>query len=504
MFPLIDQLSFNFIIIEFERDNLSPVIKQLNPAALILLGYHSHELINQPLALILVTAPDDSFWHTTRTSLNATSFAVDLITQTRQTINALLSFSPLPAQSSACLVLIQALQSSVTRTPELAKAPLFSCETVESALAESEQRFRQMAEMTGEWLWEQDPHGYYIYSSAAVQQILGFSPEDVLGKHYTQFLTAQDKTDQQPYATSHQPFYDLINHHRHKDGHQVLTESTGLPISNAAGNIQKWRGVDRDITARKHFQQLQVNLAIAQSELNIAQHIQASLLPAARLTSAQFEVTGYCLPADKIGGDYFDYFFRNETCLDFVIADVSGHAIGAALFMVETRSAIRTQANTPRTPSETLTILNHFLFEDLNNADFFITLFYLQYDLHKQQLSFANAGHPPPLLLSVGQTECRQLDADGLILGIQPQVFFEEKTVTLAQGDLILLYTDGLTEAENADGEFFGLQRLQDSFVHYAYQTPENIIAALLEQLTQFCQTSTFKDDITLLVFKRS
>jgi len=505
-----------------------------------------------------------------------------------------------------------------------------------AALAESEERFRQMAEMAGEWLWEQDPGGYYTYSSTAVYQILGISPEEVIGKHYTEFLTPQDKANQQPYATIHQPFYALINHYQHKDGHQVLTESTGLPIINAKGDLVKWRGVDRDITARKHFQdaliesekrtrliiecslsaivimdsygiitdwnpqaekmfgwsrneaidqrlqnliipprfrkahrqglqhflqtgiapllnkvteqvairrdgsefpvelsisplklgntyifsgfihdittrkateakvrQAQINLAIAQSEIKIAQRIQASLSPSAPIKSEHFEVAGFCLPADQIGGDYFDYFFRNEDQLDMIIADVSGHSIGPALFMVETRSAIRTQANGLGTPAETLTILNNFLFEDLDKADYFITLFYLQYDITKNQLSFANAGHPPPLLLSPFQGECRQLDAEGLILGINKKVIFEEKTTTLSKGDLILLYTDGLTEAENADGEFFGIERVSDLLIQYSQQAPQKIIDALLEQLKQFRQSESFNDDITLMVFKR-
>jgi len=506
---------------------------------------------------------------------------------------------------------------------------------VESALKESEERFRQMAEMTGEWLWEQDPVGYYIYSSTAVNQILGFSQDEVIGKHYTEFLTPQAKAEQQGYATSHQPFYALTNHYRHRDGNPVLTESTGLPIIDAEGKLLKWRGVDRDITVRKHFQdaliesekrtrliiesslsaivimdsyglitdwnhqaekifgwsrkeaigqrledliipsrfrnahrqglqhflntgigpllnqliehvamrrdgsefpvefsisplklgnayifsgfiheitarkaaeqkirQADINLAIAQSEIKIAQRIQASLSPSAPIRSEHFEVTGYCLPADQIGGDYFDYFFRSEEHLDMIIADVSGHSIGPALFMVETRSAIRSQTNRLGTPSETLGVLNNFLFEDLDNADYFITLFYLQYDITSRQLSFANAGHPPPLLLSPFQRECRQLDAEGMILGVRKNLVFEEKTTILSEGDLILLYTDGLTEAENPDGEFYGIGRVSDIFIQYAQHSPERIIDEQLKHLKQFCQSESFKDDITLMVFK--
>ncbi|MCX7098314.1 MAG: SpoIIE family protein phosphatase [Methylococcales bacterium] len=511
----------------------------------------------------------------------------------------------------------------------------FRCQDVESALKESEERFRQMAEMTGEWLWEQDQRGYYIYSSSAVKQILGYKPSDVIGKHYTVLLTAQDQAEQHAYSTSRQPFYALVNHYRHKDGHLVFTESTGLPIIDASGELLKWRGVDRDITVRKHFQdaliesekrtrliiesalsaivimdayglitdwnyqaekmfgwsaseaigqhladliipprfrnshrqglqhflhtgsgsllnqllehialrrdgsefpvelsiaplklgnsyifsgfinditarksaeqnlrEAQVTLAIAQSEINIAQRIQASLSPSAPIKSAQFEVTGHCLPAAQVGGDYFDYFFRGEQQLDMIVADVSGHSIGPALFMVETRSAIRAQAKRLGTPMETVGLLNNFLFEDLDNADYFISLFYLQYDINSQQLRFANAGHPPPLLFSPQQTVCRQLDADGMVLGVRKDVSFEEKTLMLSSGDVILLYTDGLTEAESPDGEFFGIQRLSQLFMSLAHYPPEEIVAGLLKHLKQFCQTAAFKDDITVMVFK--
>jgi PAS domain S-box-containing protein len=125
---------------------------------------------------------------------------------------------------------------------------------VESELIESEQRFRQMADMTGEWLWEQDPNGYYIYSSSAVNTILGMSPEIIIGKHYSELLTAEDKSDLLVNSTEHRPFYALCNHYRHKNGQQVITESTGLPIFNTEGQLIKWRGVDRDITAQKHYQ----------------------------------------------------------------------------------------------------------------------------------------------------------------------------------------------------------------------------------------------------------
>jgi sigma-B regulation protein RsbU (phosphoserine phosphatase) len=243
-------------------------------------------------------------------------------------------------------------------------------------------------------------------------------------------------------------------------------------------------------------------LAVARNEINIARTIQASLSPSVPIDTEHFEVHGFCLPADQVGGDYFDYFFINENRLEMIVADVSGHSLGPALFMVETRSAIRALANGEETPSEKMALLNQFLFEDLDKSDFFITLFYMQYEVGTRRLCFASAGHPPPLLFQPARNVCTPLDAGGLILGVNKNVTFEESVITLDQGDIILLYTDGLIEAENDQGEFFGIDRVCDIFRKHSGQTPRQLIDTLLDQLKQFCRTQTFNDDITLMVFK--
>lgn len=624
----------SLIIIELLRPDagavISPRIKQINQAAATLLAYSAEELTNQPFDIICAEANEKTaLWTSLITDLTDSGFEGEFLTKNNFRVPVFIT----------CSVLSGSIPDKVDAALEIQTLPAYKstnqCRQIESALSESEERFRQMAEMTGEWLWEQDANGYYIYSSIAVKQILGYAQDEVLGRHYTKFLTLRDKAHQQHYAASRQPFYGLVNHYLHRDGHEVFTESTGLPIFGSGGDLLKWRGVDRDITAKKYFQdalieserrtrliiessinaviimdsygiitdwnlqsekmfgwtaneavgqrldeliipprfrqnfrqgltmflqtgfcpllnqlfehialrrdgaefpveasvsplklgnayifsgfihditarksaerrirEAQVNLAINQSEIKIAQQIQASLLPSVPINSTYFEVTGICLPADRIGGDYFDYFYRNQQSLAMVIADVSGHSIGPALFMVEARSALRSQANSSSTPAETLNLLNDFLYDDLNKADYFITLFYLQFDITNRQLSFANAGHPPPLLLRAFRAECEQLDADGMILGIRRHIVFEDKTASLAKDDLLLIYTDGLTEAENPDGEFFGLERVKALLIRHASQAPEKIINALLEELKLFCRRDRFKDDITLMLFK--
>ena len=169
------------------------------------------------------------------------------------------------------------------------------------ALAESEERFRQVADMTGEWLWEQDPQGCYIYSSGAVRGILGFSPEEILGKTYLDLLTAEDQehwTTAAPFASagSRKPFRRLVNQYRHKGGRKVYTESTGAPIFDEQGQLVKWRGVDHDITARKAFEDaLRVrDRAIEAAQIGIViTDAQARGNPNIYVNPALSRITGY-------------------------------------------------------------------------------------------------------------------------------------------------------------------------------------------------------------------
>lgn len=506
----------------------------------------------------------------------------------------------------------------------------------QEALKESEERFRQVAEMTGEWIWEQDPEGHYIYSSSAVKDILGYEPEEIIGKHYLELFTPEEQALWKAEAEAsgdidgmQKRFFRITNHYYHKkDGHEVYTESTGKPIFDAQGTLIKWRGVDHDITRRKCYEDalrlrdraieaasvgisivdarqkgnpniyvnealcrltgysreelIGKNLSILQGpdtepaavqkirkaleeeshcevilknykkdgtpfwnellispvrdekgnlthyigiqtdvterrraeeerhELEIAKHIQQSLLPKRPLRINGIHVAGYCLPATHVGGDYFDYFYTPQDTVDAVIADVSGHSVGAALVMAEARSALlaetrkapETAENSAQSAAEVLYILNEALYEDLDRAEQFITLFYAKYHPSTGRLDYANAGHNYPLLVRGGECACIKLDADGLILGVMPHVVFEEKTLSLHRGDTLLLYTDGIVEAQDRHGTFFGLSRLCDLFIQQSRHAPQVIIDNIIKELEIFCQSDTFEDDVSLVVMK--
>jgi sigma-B regulation protein RsbU (phosphoserine phosphatase) len=240
-------------------------------------------------------------------------------------------------------------------------------------------------------------------------------------------------------------------------------------------------------------------------ELEIARNIQQSLLPKAAFKGEHVSVAGICISAYDVGGDYYDYF-PAEDSLGIVIADVSGHSVGAALIMAEARSALKAEARRhaagPRGAAATVNALNELLFEDLSGSDFFISMFYLHFDVSSRLLRYANAGHVCALWLPVSEDTCRQLDAEGLLLGVRESVEFEERSLQLQEGDRILLYTDGVTEAQDQQGEFYGVERLNDCFVALRDEEPEAVVQSLILALQEFRHGASFLDDVSLVVVK--
>ena len=260
--------------------------------------------------------------------------------------------------------------------------------------------------------------------------------------------------------------------------------------------------VARDITERQRAEQVLLENSRLRRDMELAREIQFSLLPAVPPEIAGIDLAGCCVPAAHIGGDYYDYFRREDGAIDMVIADVSGHSIGAALLMVEARSVICAQVHSFTSPGEVLASLNEILYEDLNQAGLFITLFYLKYAPLTRTLTYANAGHVLPLLSRSSGTPCSELDADGLILGVRRDVPFEVKRLGMQPGDVLLLYTDGIIEAQNGAKELFGIDRLCETLQENHSKSPQAIIDAVLQRVSAFTGTSALEDDAAMIVLK--
>jgi phosphoserine phosphatase RsbU/P len=260
--------------------------------------------------------------------------------------------------------------------------------------------------------------------------------------------------------------------------------------------------VARDITERRRAEKVLLENSRLLRDMELARQIQLSLLPAAPPELAGVMLAGCCVPAAHVGGDYYDYYRREDGLVDMVIADVSGHSIGAALMMVEFRSVLRSSVHSFSSTGDMLVFLNDLLYEDLNKSGLFITLFFIKYDPLTRTLAYSSAGHVLPLLIRIDGEHCRELDAEGLILGIRKGVEFEEKQIRMQAGDLLVLHTDGIIESEDSSGEQFGIDRLCAIVQARRSEPPQAIIDAVLQEVSIFRGATPQEDDVTMIVMK--
>jgi sigma-B regulation protein RsbU (phosphoserine phosphatase) len=277
-------------------------------------------------------------------------------------------------------------------------------------------------------------------------------------------------------------------------------------LASLAGQLAQAVKIDSEIAAkdeeRKQKERALLDNAKVARDMEIAKQIQLSLLPLYPPEYPTISIGARCLSAAQVGGDYYDFFERSQTVLDMVIADVSGHSVGSALIMAEARSVLRAQVHTISSAKDILTVLNELLYDDLTAAELFITMFYLKYDTRSRLATYANAGHNPPIISRAGAENCINLDAEGMILGIKDTVAFEEKTIFLERGDILLLYTDGIIEAQNEAEELFGTERLCSLIAEHREKPPEDIIDAVMQEVAQFAGSEGVQDDISMVIMK--
>ena len=254
--------------------------------------------------------------------------------------------------------------------------------------------------------------------------------------------------------------------------------------------------------AEERTRAAEVELAVTKAHIDIARKIQQSLLPEDPLTLAGVRFSGRCIPAAEVGGDYFGYFANGESGADSLIGDVSGHGVGAALLMASARTTFMSARLVEESAAAILSRLNDQLHDDLDHADLFMTASCTTFDVATRELRYANAGHPPALVLRGGASRCDPLRADGIMLGLQKGARFDEIRLQLNAGDVVVLYTDGITEMCNDAGEFFGVRRLEDSIVATGHVDPEAMIDAVFAALELFSDGRSYDDDCTIVVMK--
>jgi sigma-B regulation protein RsbU (phosphoserine phosphatase) len=247
----------------------------------------------------------------------------------------------------------------------------------------------------------------------------------------------------------------------------------------------------------------QLELQKKQAELMIAADIQKSFLPERIPYLKGFDIAATTIPAKEVGGDFYDFIIQDEN-LQFVIADVSGKGVPAALFMALTRTIVRACAIPHERAAERLSCANNIVVFDSRSvtSGMFVTLFFASLNQKDRSLVYANAGHNPPLLFRAAARCIEAMEVTGVALGMRADMEYEQRQLTLESGDILLLYTDGIVEAMNDKEELFGQNRLRSSLAAVTELSAKEILDSILHDLRQFTDGAEQSDDITAIVIK--
>ncbi len=234
-------------------------------------------------------------------------------------------------------------------------------------------------------------------------------------------------------------------------------------------------------------------------ELEVASEVQAQLFPTVLPRLSGCQLAGRCVAARSVSGDYYDFLELPERRIGLAICDVSGKGLSASLLMANLQGLLRTQAPTAESPAELIRRINRQLYISSRGAKY-CTFFYALYEESGGKLEFVNAGHNPPIVLTNGAT--RFLEPTGVPLGLFPEVTHETLCAVLEPGALLVLYSDGVTEARNSAGEFYGVDRLVGFVTRAADQDAAGLVEKVLEDVRKFTGAAPVEDDQTMVVLK--
>ncbi|HOK45786.1 MAG TPA: SpoIIE family protein phosphatase [Bryobacteraceae bacterium] len=252
-----------------------------------------------------------------------------------------------------------------------------------------------------------------------------------------------------------------------------------------------------------------------QSEIEIAREVQNQLFPKCTPESQSIRITAACNPARLVSGDYYDYLNLGNRQIALAIGDVAGKGISAALLMATVQSTMRTQLRAgremaavagnggPAAPLSTAALvsrLNQQLFT-YTPPEKFATFYFALYDDETGWLRYTNAGHIPPILVHNGVAQ--RLEVTGTVVGAFSFSEYGESAVRLEPGDLLVCFTDGITEPENEFGEMYGEDRLTDLIIKNASRDPGEIVCAIMDSVREWTGSPELQDDMTLLLARR-
>jgi len=237
-----------------------------------------------------------------------------------------------------------------------------------------------------------------------------------------------------------------------------------------------------------------------EGQLEVARQVQLELLPAKDPQLEGYDISAYNFPTEEVSGDYYDWVRIYEDQIGLVIADVSGKGVPAALLMAFLRASLRAATHIGYSPHISMAKVNYLLWESIERNQF-VTAFYGILDVTNRTLTYTNAGHNPPILLKQNG-ELRIMDRGSVPLGMFKDTRYHEYYLTTEPGDVLVLYTDGVTEAHNLNGDEFGRDRLAQAVRQHARLGARELIAALQTEVIEWTEGRGATDDVTFFVIK--
>ncbi|MDR1788820.1 MAG: PAS domain S-box protein [Opitutaceae bacterium] len=357
-------------------------------------------------------------------------------------------------------------------------------------------------------LWRMEPGIPVDYVSKSIRQF-GYEPMDLVSrkKLYADIIHPDDRDRVLRETAAHAAAgdHDYTQEYRilRADGAVRWVEDHTVARGGPSAPVALHEGLITDITARREAEQR----AREMSERALAQaaEVQRHLSPHVIPDRSKIETAAFSLPSGHIGGDYYDMFPVDDRRWGFVIADVAGKGPAAALIMADCRAALRLSAAGEPSPAAVVRKINRFLHPDMPNG-MFISLFYGVLDTTTRRLRHIRAGHEPAILLRAGSTNPELLSPEGLALGFDGGALFDEtlaeQETSLNPGDLLALYTDGVTEAANASGEEFGRDRFIATLSRHGGASLRKTIYNITRHLAAYSTLATRTDDRTLLLVR--
>jgi sigma-B regulation protein RsbU (phosphoserine phosphatase) len=365
----------------------------------------------------------------------------------------------------------------------------------EAELRKSEEKFRRIVETAGEGFVLMDDHLQIVEVNDSYCRMLGYRREEILGKtafdlatdEFRQFMTG---SRERLLAMDYRTFEGSLIA---KDGRRVpvlihgntLRDAGGVKIGNAA--------FVADLTEQK-------------KALELAGKVQRNLIPARAPVVEGLDIAGRSDPCQEVGGDYFDFLYGSEYpagTLRLLVGDISGHGVDAALLMTTARAFIRMRATQPTEPAQVVALANRDLALDMGDSGSFMTLFYMEIDPRTRTARWVRAGHEPALLYCPVRDRFEELAGNGTPLGVDLDFRFTQQTLpALHPGTILAVGTDGIWEARDHEGRFFGKERFREILRREAQRGAQEVVAAVFDELGRFCRGMPYEDDVTLVVIK--